>query len=126
MKIDTRPRHRNSPRPAEKSAPGYLQWLRGRNCAVNNHDCKWGIEAAHVDHGGDKGMGTKASDRFAIPLCGWHHDKQHVWGRKTFELRTGVDMLALAAAYWKAWPGRTKWEATHGLTTFEDYTGSRS
>lgn len=114
MKIDIRPRHKNAPRPAEKSAPGFLKWLRGRNCAVNNHDCKWGIEAAHCDHGGDKGMGTKSSDRFAIPLCGYHHDRQHVTGRQTFETATGIDMLKLASAYWAAWPGRRDWEAKHG------------
>lgn len=114
MRIDISPRRKNAPRPAEKSATQYLQWLRGRNCAVNNHDCKWNIEAAHCDHGGDKGMGTKVSDKFAIPLCGYHHDRQHVWGRRTFEQRTGINMLALAEAYWKAWPGRGKWEATHG------------
>src|SRR5688572_27437641 len=105
-----KPRKRNAPRPAEKSARGFLQWLRGRECACASHCCEGGIEAAHVDHGGDKGMGTKVSDRFAMPLCSWHHRTQHYFGWASFERRYQIDALTLAAAYWQAWPGRVAWE----------------
>ena len=107
-----RPRKRNAPRPAEKSARGFLQWLRGRECAVAG--CRRGpVEAAHVDHGGDKGTGTKVSDRFAIPLCGGllgHHPQQHRIGWQAFQEMHAFDALTLAAAYWQAWPGRVAWE----------------
>ncbi len=107
-----RPRKQNSHRADEsKRCPQYLQWLRGRKCAIDTPECGWNIEAAHCDHGGDKGMSTKPSDRFAIPLCGRHHDRQHTLGRKTFEARYKIDMLALAAEYWRAWPGRVAFEA---------------
>ena len=114
MHVNTRPRRRNSPRPAEKSAPGFLKWLRGRECALaSSRDmlCGGRIEAAHVDHGGDKGVGTKASDRFAIPLCSEHHRIQHSRGWRTFEASWQFDALEAAEAYWKAWPGRIAWEA---------------
>ncbi|MDB5707828.1 MAG: hypothetical protein JWN66_4944 [Sphingomonas bacterium] len=109
-RVDTRSRHRNAPRPAEKSAPGFLQWIRGRNCAVANDDCAGKIEAAHVDAGGDKGMGTKASDRFAVPLCSHHHGEQHRIGWLTFQDKYDFKALIAAAAFWWAWPGRVAWE----------------
>lgn len=70
-------------------------------------------EAAHVDHGGDKGLQTKASDRFAIPLCQRHHDEQggkigtfrQRGGWRSFELKYGFDAVAVAADYWRAWQG---------------------
>lgn len=128
MRINVSPRKQNAPRPAEKSAPGYLQWLRGRPCFLAGHrngGCGEGnpprrspVEAAHVDHGGDKGVGTKCSDRWSIPLCQRHHDEQHGrigefrqrGGWKSFELKYGFSALEAAKAYWQRWPGRVKWE----------------
>ncbi len=123
-----RPRKRNAPRPAEKSAPGYLKWLRGRPCYLAGHrigGCGVGepirkspIEAAHVDHGGDKGTSTKAADRHAIPLCQCHHDEQsgkigsfrQRGGWRSFELKYGFSATQAAADFWRAWPGRIAWE----------------
>lgn len=123
-----RPRKQNAPRLAEKSAPLFLQWLRGRPCYLDGHRAggcgeadpprKSPVEAAHVDHGGDKGTGTKASDRFAIPLCQRHHDEQHGkigsfrqrGGWASFQLKYGFKATEVAADYWRAWPGRGKWE----------------
>lgn len=109
-RVNLKSRHTNAPRPAEKSAPAYLQWLRGRNCAVSNDDCVGKIEAAHVDHGGDKGMGTKASDKFAVPMCSQHHAEQHRIGWLTFQDRHDFKALTAANAYLQAWPGRVAWE----------------
>lgn len=115
MKIDLRPRHRNSPRPAEKSAPGFLQWLRGRSClCAATGRCSGKIEAAHVDYAGDKGMGSKVRDSAAVPLCTWHHAEQHRIGwpqfeRKYFEGRRFA--LDAAGFLWSRWPGRRAWEA---------------
>jgi hypothetical protein len=128
MRIDTRPRKRNAPRPVEKSATTYLAWLRKRPCYLDGHrngGCGWSdpprksyVEAAHVDHGGDKGLSSKASDRFAIPLCQKHHDEQggrigafkQRGGWKTFQLKYGFDAVQVASEYWRAWPQRLKWE----------------
>jgi hypothetical protein len=72
------------------------------------------MEAAHVDYAGDKGMGTKVSDRFAIPLCSAHHHYQHSIGWASFEAEclTGGHGSALRAAneFWRRWPGRAAWE----------------
>jgi hypothetical protein len=60
-------------------------------------------EAAHV---GMRGMGQKASDREAIPLCSEHHrtgpDSHHVLGRK-FWSRWGLDRNELIANYQEAY-----------------------
>jgi hypothetical protein len=114
VKVDTRPRRRNAPRIAEKSAPAFLQWLRGRPCLVAHCVPSGKIEAAHVDYAGDKGMGTKVSDKFAVPLCHYHHALQHANGWPRFERAyfSGQEGWALAAAvqYWHNWPGRIAWE----------------
>jgi hypothetical protein len=115
------PRHKNRARPPEKSAPAFLQWLRGRPCLLDgkHFGCGGKIEAAHVDYAGDKGMSTKVSDRFAVPMCSVHHGQQHQHGWRFFEATHGdkgkpLDALAAAKAYWRAWPGRRAWEAKNG------------
>jgi hypothetical protein len=114
MKIDVRPRKRNAGRPAEKSAPRFLQWLRGRACIFAGVGaCEGKIEAAHVDYAGDKGMGTKVSDRFAVPMCRRHHARQHAIGWRYFQTEMSKPWtyaLEAAEAYWRAWPGRIAWE----------------
>lgn len=123
-----RNRNRNKPRPEWKVADSYLAWLRKRPCYLDEHrngGCGAGdpprkspVEAAHVDHGGDKGMGTKASDCHAMPLCQRHHDEQggrigsfrQRGGWKSFELKYGFDARKVADAYWNAWPGKKRWD----------------
>ena len=108
------PRKKNSHRADKvKRCPKFLQWLRGRDCCIGG---TWAgrIEAAHVDYAGDKGMGTKSSDRYATPMCSAHHAESHMAGIKTFEKRHAVNLLALSMEYWKAWPGRHRWEQDNG------------
>lgn len=82
-----RPRRKNSGRPASKKAPAFLQWLRGRPCVLERAgDCDGHMVAAHVDYAGDKGMAT-------------------------FEKRYSLKALEHSQEYWRAWPGRAKWEA---------------
>lgn len=115
------PRRKNAPRPAWKVEEAFRQFLRGRPCYLANHrlgGCgqipgRKPVESAHVDHGGDKGMGTKASDRFCIPLCPVHHEEQSGQrgpfrtrgGWKTFEAKYGFNALDVADAYWRQWKG---------------------
>lgn len=116
IRVSTKPRHKNAPRPAEKSAPGYLQWLRGRECIFVNIDgcrCEGKIEAAHLDWAGGKGMGTKVADKFAVPMCAGHHRLQHRKGWLTFmaEREVGTEvMIDGARQFWSKWPGRIAWE----------------
>lgn len=117
MRVNISPRRKNAPRPAWKVAEGFRKWLRGRPCAADGYGlCEGRMEAAHVDHAGDKGIGTKASDRFCIPLCSGHHARQHSRGWKTFEREClgGKSAVAMSEAYWNAWPGRVAWERENG------------
>jgi hypothetical protein len=78
---------------------------------MNGDECAGKIEAAHTYGAGDKGMGTKNRDAYAIPLCTAHHAEQHARGWRTFESSYGIASAPrLAEAYWRAWPGRAAWE----------------
>ena len=114
MRVSTAPRKRNAPRPIDKSAPGFLQFVRGRECAFADHGgCEGKIEAMHLDFAGGKGTGTKVADRYAIPACGFHHRRQHTRGWISFcrEMETTKEALLVAAArLWNAWGGRVAWE----------------
>lgn len=113
VRVDTRPRHKNSPRPAEKNCPAFLQWLRGRECLAKSIHCAGKIEAAHVDYAGDKGVSSKVSDKYAVPLCSFHHRLQHGMGWRPFERAClPAQGLALLAAqdYWRLWPSRLAYE----------------
>ena len=60
MLVSAKPRRRNAGRPPEKSARGFLQWIRGRECVFGlAGECEGKIEAAHLDFAGGKGMATK-------------------------------------------------------------------
>jgi hypothetical protein len=114
MRVSSSPRRKNAPRPAEKSAPAFLQYIRGRECAFADHGgCEGKIEAMHLDFAGDKGMSSKVSDRYAIPACSAHHRRQHSVGWLTFCKRMNVtkeQLLIAAARLWNAWPSRVAWE----------------
>ncbi len=113
-RVDTRPRHRNASRPAHKFAPGYLKWLRGRSCYLagqGDHARSGKVRACHVDYAGDKGVGTKVSDRHALPMCdGAHTEQTDQLGWGPFERKYRFDALFVAAEFWRLWPGRAAWE----------------
>jgi hypothetical protein len=125
-----KPRRQNAPRPAEKTARGFRQWVLGRGCLLSAHPAggcgpmpgRKPVEPAHVDCAGGKGMGTKVADKHVLPLCPKHHDEQHGkigsfrqrGGWKTFQLKYGFDAVAEADRLWRLWPGRARWEAKNG------------
>jgi hypothetical protein len=104
MRVDTRPRKRNAPRPAWKVAKAYHQWLRGRPCARVGLGCHGDIEAAHTPDPASKGCGTKAADYNAIPLCQHHHMLHTTRGWSAIGLTRGTAQM-MALAYWRAWHG---------------------
>lgn len=116
FKVNTRPRHRNAGRPAYKSAPGYLKWLRTRECILApTGECKGKVRACHWDEAGDKGVATKVSDKFALPMCDEHHRIQtEVAGWPHFQTQYGFKAGDVCAAFWGAWHGRAAWEAVNG------------
>jgi hypothetical protein len=57
-------------------------------------------EPAHVRTGTDGGVGTKPSDRYAVPLCTACHAKQHRVGELSFWSALRIDPLNVAFRLW--------------------------
>lgn len=76
--------------------PKYLDWIRTLPCAVPACGSVSNIEAAHT---GPHGLGQKAPDYQAIPLCANHHrlgsSAIHQIGRTNFEACFDFDIDAL-------------------------------
>lgn len=74
----------------------YLAWLHTIPCAA----CGAMPVEAHHDRKG-MGIGQRAADRRAIPLCSDHHrngrEAVHQLGRKQFEERFALDTAAVIA-----------------------------
>ncbi len=98
------------PRPLRRRAktpraPQYLRWLRRQRCVV----CGLGkqVEAAHTGMGG---MGLKASDWDAIPLCRECHrtgkKSYHRLGPRRFFRLHALSVVELRARLWARFLGR--------------------
>lgn len=81
--------------------PAHLAFVRSHACCVPGCDVL-PIEAAHVRTGTDGYLNGKPSDCWAISLCVEHHRSQHMLGESSFERTFGIDMKALAQAFWDA------------------------
>lgn len=64
-----------------------------------------GCDPHHLKQTGERGMGMRSPDRWAVPLCRAHHDTIEGIGSKN-ELRwfadRGIDAIELAGALWSA------------------------
>ena len=64
--------------------------------------------------GADAGMGSKPDDSRTIPLCGGldgHHAEQHRIGEQAFAKRYSLQLVELAAEFWRRSPRRARAEA---------------
>jgi len=57
----------------------HLAWVRSLSCSALSLTCNGPIQAHHLLRPwvGGRGMGMKADDRNAIPLCAYHHSVLH-------------------------------------------------
>jgi hypothetical protein len=94
-----------------RRCPAHRAWVRGHACCACGSQTA--IECAHVRTGTDGGTGIKPSDRWTISLCKECHARQHQQGEQTFERETGLDMKAMAEAFYRASPHRHKMEREH-------------
>jgi hypothetical protein len=73
--------------------PKYLKAIRSMRCVLDHTgECRGSVEAAHT---GAHGLGQKASDYRAIPLCAEHHRNGRYSihaGRRAFEAHYGIDV----------------------------------
>lgn len=101
------PRIQKPKRESSKRCPAHRAWVRSHQCSVPG--CAlMPIEAAHVRIGTDGGMATKPGDAWCISLCRDHHTQQHNMGERSFEAAHKIDMKALAQAFAKASPHRSR------------------
>lgn len=96
------------PTPKAKAAKskGYLAFLHSLPCVVTG---QYGVEAAHLSmasprygHYG-RGRGSKASDRWALPLSQAEHARQHRIGEQAFWSCSGVNPHVLALTIHGLW-----------------------
>jgi hypothetical protein len=83
------------PRGWKEREPEYLEWIRTGSCLA----C--GARPVHAHHAGPHGLGAKAPDRQAVPLCWEHHAREspvsvHALGPDEFERRFSVKLLPAA------------------------------
>lgn len=89
-----------------KRSPAHRAWIRGHRCCVPG--ClEVPIECAHVRRSSNSGTGIKPSDAFTVSLCKEHHAESHR-GEKTFEAKHGLNLMALAAEFYRNSPHRSK------------------
>jgi hypothetical protein len=96
-------KQRLDPRRGPDRSPDYLTWIRTLRCVVcGRPPGSISIEAAHTNALGPRGLGQKASDFSAIPLCSGHHrenpDSYHVLGETTFSLIHGLELRDIVGA----------------------------
>lgn len=94
------------PQRRPKKRADYLSFVHELPCAVSG---KYGVEAAHVSfssswHGHyGRAKGTKAPDRFALPLCAEEHVSQHsgkLGSERDYWAVKGIDPHELANTLW--------------------------
>lgn len=90
------------PKTERLRSPRHLAWVRTLPCSVPG--CRGDmvqthmVQAHHVRKGA--GVGLKPSDRYSAPICIDHHAEGHTSGWRTFEVRHGLDLSAIAARLW--------------------------
>ena len=108
------PRIKSKSDKAEKGrrSPAHRAWVRKFACCGCGATAA--IECAHVRVGTDGGVGIKPSDKWVISLCRDCHSRQHQIGEQSFERETGINMKALAEAFLRTSPHKSKLEARDG------------
>lgn len=79
----------------------YLSWIKAQQCVVCEALRLISFGRIYAHHAGQRGLGRKADDKTAIPLCWRHHDRNspasiHCLG-KLFWVRYGLDRSAVIA-----------------------------
>lgn len=77
-------------------SPKHLEWVGRHPCQITQHGdhCNGdGVDAHHLTFLKDESrMGGKASDKYALPLCRFHHTALHQIGEKRFWESWGYDL----------------------------------
>lgn len=85
------------PKTERLRSPRHLAWIRTLPCSVPG--CKEEMVQAHHIRV-RAGVGLKPADRSSAPICLIHHSELHQGGHRSFEIKHGVDLSAIAARLW--------------------------
>lgn len=91
------------PKTRPKKRGDYLAFLHQLPCVVTG---RYEVQAAHVSYASPmhghygRAKGTKAPDRFALPLCKDEHDKQHGMNEQAYWRSVGINPHELANTLW--------------------------
>lgn len=85
----------------------YLAWVASQQCIVCESQHKLQLSRSYAHHAGQRGLGRRADDRTAIPLCWRHHDRLssisiHALGKRFWEvyrLERGAVIAELQTRY---------------------------
>ena len=84
----------------------HLTYVKSLGCCVCNPDCFGSVQVHHLLKPPNKvrGMGLKASDKFTVPLCAFHHDELHRMGSEyKFSFKyfgTVTQLQYIAECFW--------------------------
>jgi hypothetical protein len=88
-----------TPKAKARKEAGYLAFLHRLPCCITG---VYGVEAAHLSYAAPeyghygRGRGTKASDRWALPLGSTIHAKSHSMSERAFWDGTGINPHVIA------------------------------
>lgn len=80
----------------------HRKFIGGLPCLICGNDIE--SQAAHISYAEPKwgkpgkGMASKASDFYCVPLCGRHHDAQHGMNERAWWELSGIDPVPVALA----------------------------
>ena len=94
------------PKPKREQDRAYRAWIGLLPCVACACEGRTtvGADCAHISFLGDRGLGSKVSDRLTAPLCRLHHDEQHKGNERLFWARLGVDPRRLTGFLSDAYP----------------------
>lgn len=100
-RIQKAPLNHQRIKPGRQQSLKHLNWLRSLECPI--YPGLRPIQSHHLLRADpQRGMGRKAADKFAIPLCRKAHNELHRDGDEDAYLSShGIDGRALAARLWK-------------------------
>lgn len=108
------------PRRRPKKRSDYLAFLHKLPCVITG---RTGVQAAHLSYANvfhghfGRGKGTKAPDRFALPLCPEEHAAQHAMNERSYWEAKGIDPHALANTLFGLWNDYDEDDAVTYCTT---------
>ena len=91
----------------------YLAWINSQQCIVCESQFKLQPSRSYAHHAGQRGLGRRADDATAIPLCWRHHDRAspiriHALGKRfwvVYKLELNVVIAELQERYRRHNPG---------------------